>query len=69
MLPEHRFISEFGPRYQDDEYLSDLLDRVPANRRKAACQGYSEKYLNKGRAFANTWLRNAIRKRELQGWN
>lgn len=69
MLPEHRFISKDGPRYDDTEYLTELLNRVPNARRKAACNGYSEKYLTKGRSYANTWLRNAIRKREQENWN
>lgn len=69
MLPEHRFISEFGPRYDDSEYLKGIIERIPNARRKAACNGYSAKYLEQGRSSANTWIRKAVEKREKENWN
>jgi len=66
MLPEKRFrgpegCSDFPVRATDDEFIADMLAKLPWQWRKGACAKYSKVYEDDGRAAANKWLREGVR--------
>jgi hypothetical protein len=66
MLPENRFTGPEGAtdwpiRYTDDDFITDMLSKLPWQWRQGACTKYSKVYLCDGRAAANKWLRNGVR--------
>lgn len=56
-LPEQRYTGPFN----DDEWIKEQLDKLPAAWRPGTIKKYSIVFEEKGRAAANTWIREGVR--------
>ena len=66
MLPEKRFTGPAGAtdwpiKYTDDNFIADMLAKLPWQWQRGAIAKYSIVYESEGRAAANKWLRNGVR--------